>query len=96
VKIEVLDEAIKSNPRSERAYLFRAMLYKRQHRDGLAYKDFKKVVELNPKSIEAQREIRLYEMRGGPPRRITPNPSPSPTGAPPPPKPGLFQKFFKK
>ena len=95
VKIEVLDEAIKSNPRSERAYLYRAMLYKRHHRDGPAYKDFKKVAELNPKNIEAQREIRLHEMRGGPTHDVAPKPSPSPTGAPPP-KPGLFQKFFKK
>jgi tetratricopeptide (TPR) repeat protein len=89
--IDDLDRALKMNERCERAYFYRAMLYKRQHRNGLAFKDFQKVAELNPKNIDAQRELRLYEMRGGPPRRITPYPS-----QPAPPKPGLFQKFFKK
>jgi tetratricopeptide (TPR) repeat protein len=92
VKIEALDEALKMNARCERAYLYRAMLYKRQHRDGVAFKDFKKVVELNPKNIDAQREIRLYEMRGGaPPPPAAPS-SPSEASS----KPGLFQKLFKK
>ena len=92
VSIEALDEAIKASPRCERAYLHRAMLYKRQRRDGLAFKDFQKVVELNPKNIEAQREIRLQEMRGG----GAPRPSPKTAPAPDPSKPGLLQKLFKK
>ncbi len=91
VCIDELDRALKMNERCERGYFYRAMLYKRQHREGLAFKDFQKVAELNPKNIDAQRELRLYEMRGGPPRRITPFPA-QPTA----PKPGLFQKFFKK
>ena len=90
-RIADLDRALKMNERCERAYFYRAMLYKRTQRDGLAFKDFRKVAELNPKNIDAQRELRLYEMRGGPPKRITPYPS-----QPAPPKPGLFQKFFKK
>ncbi len=89
--IETLDGAIKKNERCVRAYFYRAMLYKRQHREGLAFKDFRKVAELDPKNIDAQRELRLYDMRGGPPRRITPVPSQAV-----PAKPGLFQKFFKK
>jgi len=89
--IETMDRAIKMNERCERAYYYRAMLYKRQHRDGLAFKDFQKLAELNPKNIDAQRELRLYELRGGPPRRITPYPA-----QPAQQKPGLFQKFFKK
>jgi len=91
-RIAELDRALKLNERCERAYFYRAMLYKRQRRDALAFKDFKKVAELNPKNIDAQREIRLYDMRGGPPRRITPIPSQPPASN----KPGLFQKFFKK
>lgn len=91
-RIADLDRALKLNERCERAYFYRAMLYKRQRRDALAFKDFKKVAELNPKNIDAQRELRLYDMRGGPPRRITPMPSQPPASA----KPGLFQKFFKK
>jgi hypothetical protein len=51
------------------------------------------VAELNPKNIDAQRELRLFEMRGTK-RPLTPPPINQPQ--PPPPKPGLFQKFFKK
>ncbi len=91
-RIAELDRALKLNERCERAYFYRAMLLKRLHRDALALKDFKRVAELNPKNIDAQRELRLYEMRGGPPRRITPIPSQPPAST----KPGLFQKFFKK
>jgi len=93
-RIASLDRALKLNDRCERAYFYRAMLYKRQHRDALAFKDFKKVAELNPKNIDAQRELRLYDMRGGPPKRITP--APMQAAKQPPQKPGLFQKFFKK
>ena len=82
--IEELDRALKINVRCERAYFYRAMLYKKQHRDGLALRDFKKVAELNPKNIDAQRELRLYGMRKDAPSQ----PAPS--------KPGLFQKLFKK
>lgn len=94
-RIAELERALKLNERCERAYFYRAMLYKRQHRDALAFKDFKKVAELNPKNIDAQRELRLYDMRGGPPKRITPAPMQAVSkGAAQ--KPGLFQKFFKK
>ena len=82
-RIAELDRAIKINERCERAYYYRAMLYKRQNRDGLALRDFQKIAQLNPKNIEAQRELRLYEMRG---------PEKSPVAQ----KPGLFQKLFKK
>jgi tetratricopeptide (TPR) repeat protein len=90
-RIADLDRAIKINDRCERAYYYRAMLYKRHNRDGPAFKDFKKIAELNPKNIDAQREIRLYEMRGAPKAQ-----SQAPAQAPVAQKPGLFQKFFKK
>jgi tetratricopeptide (TPR) repeat protein len=90
-RIADLDRAIKINERCERAYFYRAMLYKRHNRDGPAFKDFKKVAELNPKNIDAQRELRLYEMRGAPKTQ-----SQAPAQAPVAGKPGLFQKFFKK
>lgn len=90
-RIADLDRALKINDRCERAYYYRAMLYKRHNRDGPAFKDFKKIAELNPKNIDAQREIRLYEMRGAPKAQ-----SQAPAQAPVAQKPGLFQKFFKK
>ena len=91
-RIADLDRAIKINERCERAYYYRAMLYKRHNRDGPAFKDFKKVSELNPKNIDAQRELRLYEMRGAGARPQSQAPSQTPVAQ----KPGLFQKFFKK
>ena len=91
-RIADLDRAIKINERCERAYYYRAMLYKRHNRDAPAFKDFKKVAELNPKNIDAQRELRLYEMRGAP----RPQSQQAPSQAPAAGKPGLFQKFFKK
>jgi tetratricopeptide (TPR) repeat protein len=90
-RIADLDRAIKLNERCERAYYYRAMLYKRHNRDGPAFKDFQKVNQLNPKNIDAQRELRLYEMRGS-----RPAPSQAPAQTPVAQKPGLFQKFFKK
>jgi tetratricopeptide (TPR) repeat protein len=91
-RIADLDRAIKINERCERAYFYRAMLYKRHNRDGPALKDFQKVNQLNPKNIDAQRELRLYEMRGAQPRSQSQAPSQAPVAQ----KPGLFQKFFKK
>ena len=88
-RIADLDRAIKINDRCERAYYYRAMLYKRHNRDGPAFKDFQKVNQLNPKNIDAQRELRLYEMRGSRAPSQAPAQSPAQT-------PGLFQKFFKK
>ena len=75
---QTLDRAIKMNERCERAYFYRAMLYKRHNREGSRSRISRKSRELNPKNIDAQRELRLYEMRGGPPRRITPYPSQPP------------------
>jgi tetratricopeptide (TPR) repeat protein len=91
-RITDLDRAIKMNERCERAYYYRAMLYKRHNRDGPALKDFQKVNQLNPKNIDAQRELRLYEMRGAAPRPQSQAPAQAPVAQ----KPGLFQKFFKK
>lgn len=91
-RIADLDRAIRINERCERAYFYRAMLYKRHNRDGPALKDFQKVNQLNPKNIDAQRELRLYEMRGAAPRPQSQAPSQAPVAQ----KPGLFQKFFKK
>lgn len=87
-KVAMLDEAVRLNERCERAYFYRGMLRKRTGNDAVAYLDFKKSMELNPRNIDAQREVRLYEMR-------TSSPPPAPTkehGE----KKGLFDRLFKK
>jgi curved DNA-binding protein CbpA len=101
-KIGVLDRCIKKNPHSSRAFFYRGMLYKRIDEGSKAVKDFRKVVELDPRNLDAQREVRLHTMRGG--TKPPPGPGGSPGGPRPGGKPppasetlgGLFGKLFKK
>lgn len=63
--IETLTRALKMNENCERAYFYRASLYKRMGNTKASVADFRKSVELNPRNLEATREIRVYEMRSG-------------------------------
>ena len=99
--ILVLDRALKKNPNCERAYFYRAMLWKRAEDQKKAYNDFKKASELNPRNLDAAREVRLHKMRGdGSLAAQTSGGGPSPP--PKKPSPGneslgsLFGKLFKK
>ncbi len=98
-KVAVLDKAIKMNPSCERAYFYRAQLYKRAEEPRKAYQDFKKAVELNPRNLDAAREVRLHRMRGG---ASVPPPGAPTAARPSKPVPpaeglgGLFGKLFKK
>lgn len=102
-KIAVLDRCIKMNANSERAYFWRGMLYKRIDETMKAMKDFKKAAELNPRNLDAMREVRLHNIRGGSARGQSKPPPGAPTPGRPsqkPPQPeglgGLFGKLFKK
>lgn len=64
-RIKELDQAVALNGKCERAYFYRAMLYKRIGNDQNALRDFKSAFELNPRNVDAQREVRLIEMRKG-------------------------------
>ncbi|MGH7329063.1 MAG: DnaJ domain-containing protein, partial [Polyangiaceae bacterium] len=66
--IDALSQAIAKNENCERAYFYRAMLYKRMGNTGAAMRDFRTVVEQNPRNVDAQRELRLHNMRGGKPQ----------------------------
>jgi tetratricopeptide (TPR) repeat protein len=100
--VKMLDRALSLNKKSEQAHYWRGMLNKRLGKNEAALKDFKVVTELYPRNIDAAREVRLYQMRGGPRNSASP-PSPSRpprgSGAPPQadtPKPGLLNRLFKK
>jgi tetratricopeptide (TPR) repeat protein len=105
-KIAVLDRCIKLNANSERAYFWRGMLYKRIDDTSKAMKDFKKAAELNPRNLDAMREVRLHNIRGGqskPPPGNSSGSSSGGTSGRPSQKPaapetlgGLFGKLFKK
>jgi tetratricopeptide (TPR) repeat protein len=98
-KIAVLNRCIKLNPQSERAYFWRGLLFKRIDDAPRAVKDFKKASELNPRNLDAMREVRLHNIRGNPAKAGDPPAGPG-GRARPPPQPetlgGLFGKLFKK
>jgi curved DNA-binding protein CbpA len=100
--IQMLDKALSMNDRCEKAYFWRGMLNKRVGKPESAYRDFRKAVDLNPHNIDAAREVRLHNMRGGPRGRSSSPPSNS-RSSPVPAKPakadeksGLLGRFFKK
>ena len=100
--IHMLDKAISMNDRCEKAYFWRGMLNKRVGKPEAAYRDFRKAVDLNEHNIDAAREVRLHNMRGGPRSRSSSPPSVT-RSSPVPAKPskadeksGLLGRFFKK
>ncbi len=97
-KIAALDRCLRMNENCSKAYFWRGLLYKRIDEHAKAMKDFKKVVELDPRNLDAAREVRLHNIRGGskaPPGRSGGTgkhgkaPAPETLG-------GLFGKLFKK
>ena len=94
----MLDKAIAMNTRCEKAYFWRGMLYKRLGKTELAARDFRKVGELNPRNIDAAREVRLHTMRAGASGVVQEGKTRD--SSPPPPKagekPGLLGRLFKK
>ncbi|MDC3955732.1 DnaJ domain-containing protein [Polyangium jinanense] len=84
--ITQLDGVLKAEPDYEKALLYRGRLLKLAGRVHQAYRDFKRVTVVNPKNIEAAREVRLYEMRH-PPEDDGPGSNPGR---------GLLGKLFNK
>src|SRR5262249_39465097 len=79
-------QALSLNEANERAHYYLAMMLKANQEEAEALKHFQRVVELNPRHIEAQREIRLAKMRK---RQIPTTDSNVPFA-------GLIDKLFKK
>jgi curved DNA-binding protein CbpA len=61
--IKALDKALSVNPRSERAFHYKGVILKRMKRDAEALSCFRQAAELNPRNLEAAREVRLATMR---------------------------------
>jgi curved DNA-binding protein CbpA len=88
--IKILDQLLAKEHRFERALYYRGVLLKRSGRVERAIRDFRLAAEINPKNLDAVREVRLYEMR----KRTA-------AGAPKEKRVeggegGLFGKFFKR
>lgn len=77
--ISSLDRALKSNPQSERAHYYKGVVLKRIKRDREALSHFHAAVQINPRNVDAARELRLATMRR--------------ESKPPP--PGLLSKLLK-
>jgi hypothetical protein len=86
-----LDAALAESPSFERGLFYRAEVHKRSGSVELALKDYKRVVQLNPRNIDAAREIRIHEMRN--PKGASGKPGAT---APSSTQGGLLGKLFKK
>jgi predicted TPR repeat methyltransferase len=90
--IQILDVVLAKEPRFERALFYRGTLLKRSGRIERALADFRLVAEINPRNIDAAREVRLHEMRTGGGAK-----APRPPGTPEPPEgSGVMNKIFKR
>ncbi len=61
--VQLLDRAVNRDRDCERALYYRGLLHKRLDNAAHAFRDFARVVALNPKHVDAHREIRIFEMR---------------------------------
>jgi curved DNA-binding protein CbpA len=102
-----IEKATRMEPNNTRIRWYRGLLLKRMGKNGKAVGEFRFVVENDPRHVDAQREIRLYEMRRAEMRRTGQKiPSDRPSGNPPgpssnppaskPPEGGRFGKWFKR
>jgi len=60
---KVIEEALKKRPKAMEGYFFLGQIFKADGLNEEAEKCFNKVLELDPRHIEAQRELRLSTMR---------------------------------
>lgn len=58
-----LDKAVHEDTYCERAHYYRGVVHKRLGSAAAAFRDFTRVTQINPKHVDAQREIRIFEMR---------------------------------
>lgn len=61
--LPVLDKAVNGDRTCERASYYRGVVHKRLGNITAAFRDFTRVVQLDPRHIDAQRELRIIEMR---------------------------------
>ena len=102
-----IEKAQRMEPNNTRIRWYRGSLLKRLGKPGKAIGDFRFIVENDPRHLDAQREIRLYEMRKAELRRTGQKmPSDRPSGSPmarssvppslKPPENTRFGKWFKR
>jgi curved DNA-binding protein CbpA len=88
---DLLRKTFAINPDHVHGHFVRANFLKRQGDHEKALKHFKKVSKLDPKNLEALREVRIGNMRQSRGRSSAPPPSRGDSK-----RPSIFGKFFKK
>lgn len=92
-RLEVqLTGAIDKSERCERALFYRGTLRKRLGKHEEAIDDFRRAFALNPRNLDAQREVRLFEMR----KEKEKDKDRTRESLPPERKPSFIGKLFKK
>ena len=99
-----LDRAARLEPANLRVRWFRGQILKRLGKERLALEDFRLIVEKDPRHVDAQRELRLFEMHrarkpgSDPPRGRSADPGPQRRTSPAPSDKGggFLGKLFKK
>jgi curved DNA-binding protein CbpA len=61
--VVMLNEVLQAEPGNQDALWYRGQLHKRAGRPNRALRDFKTLLDLNPKHLDALREMRLHDMR---------------------------------
>ena len=104
-QLKEVDRAVKAEPANLRVRWYRGQLLKRVGKERQALEDFRMIVEKDPRHVDAQREIRLYDLSRGqkkvssdaPPGGRQADPAASRTQAQAGgDKGGFFGKLFKK
>lgn len=62
-QLTTLNQVVAAHPEFERAIFYRAELLNRGGEPDKAIRDYRRAVELNPRNIDAKREVRLHELR---------------------------------
>ncbi|MBW1755300.1 MAG: DnaJ domain-containing protein [Deltaproteobacteria bacterium] len=88
---DLLRKTFAINPDHVQGHFVRATFLKRQGDHDKALKHFKKVSKLDPKNLEALREVRIGNMRQSRGRSSAPPPARGDSK-----RPSIFGKFFKK
>ena len=62
--MRAIERALALNEKSDRAHYYRGMILRRLGRDAEAITALERAAELNPKNVDAVREVRIARMRG--------------------------------
>ncbi|RME50063.1 MAG: hypothetical protein D6795_10730, partial [Deltaproteobacteria bacterium] len=60
---EMVDRAVKMNPRNDKAYVFLGHIYKQIGQREYAFRQYEKALIVNPNCVDALRELRLMKMK---------------------------------